>query len=237
MRRLLSVSGDVMLLPVLGAQALWVVSRAMRLPEAAGARSGAVGQGKPLRLLIVGDSSAAGVGVPDQQMALAGRLSSRLAKTRRVEWQVLAASGGTAASTLRLMREAPGMQADVAVVALGVNDTKNGVPIARWRARYAGLMDLLQDRFGVEQIIASGLPPLGRFPLLPQPLRGVLGRRAVRFDQVLEQLCEQTAAATFVPLDLEMNTDQMAPDGFHPGPDIYDAWAGLIAARLQRTCT
>ncbi len=34
-----------------------------RLPEAAGPRAGTTGHGPPLRLLVLGDSAAAGVGV------------------------------------------------------------------------------------------------------------------------------------------------------------------------------
>jgi hypothetical protein len=40
-----------------------------RLAEAVGPRDGTAGNGPPLRLLIVGDSAAAGVGVPVQGRA------------------------------------------------------------------------------------------------------------------------------------------------------------------------
>ncbi|EEX09439.1 hypothetical protein SL1157_1477 [Ruegeria lacuscaerulensis ITI-1157] len=50
------------LLPLLAAQALMVRQRALRLPEPSGPREGRQGRGPRLRLLIVGDSSAAGVG-------------------------------------------------------------------------------------------------------------------------------------------------------------------------------
>ncbi|MFX6190184.1 hypothetical protein ABTF51_19795, partial [Acinetobacter baumannii] len=46
------------LAPVLLAQGMHVRRRIPRLPEAAGARAGAVGEGRPLRLLIAGDSAA-----------------------------------------------------------------------------------------------------------------------------------------------------------------------------------
>ena len=49
------------------------------LPEAEGAREGRVGEGERLALLIVGDSSAVGVGVPTQEHALARHLAATLA--------------------------------------------------------------------------------------------------------------------------------------------------------------
>ena len=53
------------------------------LPEPAGPRAGRTGEGPPLRLLVAGDSSAAGVGVAWQDQALTGRLVRRLAQYGR----------------------------------------------------------------------------------------------------------------------------------------------------------
>ena len=62
----------------------------------------AVGSPWPFRLLIVGDSSAAGVGVRTQAQALAGHLSRALASgaRRKVHWQLVARSGITTAGYL-----------------------------------------------------------------------------------------------------------------------------------------
>ena len=48
----------LLLSPVLLLQALHVRRHALRLPEADGARTGRVGDGTPLSLLILGDSAA-----------------------------------------------------------------------------------------------------------------------------------------------------------------------------------
>ena len=101
----------LVLSPLLVAQAVHTRRRAPILPEATGARRGRVG-GKgtpaaPLRLLIVGDSSAAGVGVRTQQQALAGQLSRPLAQAlgRTVRWQLVAKTGITTPEALGLLRE------------------------------------------------------------------------------------------------------------------------------------
>ena len=90
------------LAPILIAQGLWTRARVPVLPEAAGPRKGVVGHGPSLRLLIVGDSSAAGVGVARQEQALAGHLSRELAAQAqaRVQWQLVARSGITSAQAL-----------------------------------------------------------------------------------------------------------------------------------------
>ena len=67
------------LVPILLAQGLWVRQSVPKLAEAEGPREGVAGTGRPIRILVAGDSSAAGVGAPVQAKALMGCLLSRLA--------------------------------------------------------------------------------------------------------------------------------------------------------------
>ncbi len=69
----MSLALKLMLAPLLVAQAVATRRRAPLLPEAQGRARRRVGGGADaLRLLIAGDSSAAGVGVARQDQALAG---------------------------------------------------------------------------------------------------------------------------------------------------------------------
>lgn len=220
------------LAPVLLAQALRVRRTALVLPEPSGPRAGTAGDGPPLRLLILGDSSAAGVGATHQSRALSGRLAAALAQRHRLSWRLEARSGATSASALAALAALPDGRYDVAVVVLGVNDITRAVPLWRFLARRRALHGLLATRFRCTRIIATGLPPMGRFPLLPQPLRHTLGRSATRFDSALARLCGTDPACTHVPLDLPFSPDMVAPDGFHPSEAAYAALAGLLANRL-----
>ena len=223
---------DTPLIPLLAMQAACVAIRARRLPEARGPRSGQTGNGAPLRLLVLGDSSAAGVGVAHQDMALAGRLVAHLAPHRAVRWRLHARSGATARSTLKSLDTLPPGAYDAAVLALGVNDTKNGLSAGRWRRDYAALLDALATRFGVTLWVASGVPPLDRFPLLPRPLRDVLGRRAMLLDHDLAQLAALRPDVIHLSVGDALDPSAMAEDGFHPGPAVYDAWARRVAQAL-----
>jgi hypothetical protein len=86
----MSLTAKLVLSPVLVAQAIATRARLPRLPEPAGPRQGVAGRGTPLRLLITGDSSAAGVGVGRQHDALASRLAKGLAEAAgaRVAWRL-----------------------------------------------------------------------------------------------------------------------------------------------------
>jgi len=216
--------------PILVAQGLWARWRTPRLPEAAGPRRGASGQGAVLRLLILGDSAAAGVGASDQGQALSGQLATALAPRYRVEWQLAARTGATTMSTLGQLALMGAVQFDVAVTSLGVNDVVSAVGLATWRREQRQLRAVLRESFGVRQLIVSGLPPMSVFPALPQPLRWYLGRRARQFDSVLAEDLVGEDDVAFLPLDFACDVQLMATDGYHPGPAGYRAWAQRVAA-------
>ncbi|MEM7709600.1 MAG: SGNH/GDSL hydrolase family protein [Pseudomonadota bacterium] len=221
-----------LLLPLIVPQGLWVAARALRLPEATGPRSGRAGDGPTLRLLIAGDSSAAGVGVATQDDALAGRLVAKLATKADVDWSLAARSGATSAGTLARLAALPAQPVDALVIAVGVNDVKNGVTARTWMRNVNALLDLAEARFGAPRIYVSGLPPVGDFPLLPDPLRRILGKRARGFDARVARIAADRARVRHIPLRLAMEASDMAPDGFHPGPAIYAGWAGLLAEAI-----
>lgn len=228
----IDIAARIPLAPVLLAQAVMVRRRALVLPEPPGPREGEAGAGPPLRLLIAGDSSAAGVGAETQDTALSGRLVARLAETRRVTWRLEAQTGATTRDTLRRLSAMPAQTFDIAVTALGVNDVTRATPLRRWVERQEALVNLLRDRFGVRRVYATGLPPMGVFPLLPQPLRWVLGQQSHRLDRALADILEGHPVARHVRVDFPHDPRFAARDGFHPSEAAYDEWAALLAGMI-----
>lgn len=232
----MSLVAKLALSPLLVAQALLTRRRAPVLPEAAGERHGVVGDGagEALRVLIVGDSSGAGVGVPTQDLALAGYLGRTLAArtTRPVRWQLVARSGITSAQALPLVQQARPDQADYAVVVLGVNDVIDQVPSHRAVQHRAALADWLRAHAGVRRVVFAPLPPVHEFPLLPQPLRWIMGRDARRHDDALARWAATREDVSHVPIDLRLDADCMASDGFHPGEPVYRACGEALAAHI-----
>lgn len=161
--------------PLLFAQGRYVRSVTPRLPEAAGPRDGVAGDGPPLRVLVVGDSAAAGVGVATQRDALAGQLAHALAATHRVSWKLLARTGLTTGELVEWLAAEPAEPFDVAVTSLGVNDVTGGVAPARWLAQQAELVRLLAARFRVGHAILSAVPPMERFRRCRSRSRGISG--------------------------------------------------------------
>ena len=233
-----NVALKLVLSPLLLAQAVHTRWRLPKLPEAAGPRRGLVtadgaAPGARLGLLIVGDSSAAGVGVDRQDDALAGRLSQALARRLglAVQWQLCASSGVTTAGAVRLLADA--MPADVAVVVTGVNDVVDQVrPAAALSAR-AELVAALRQRTGVRHVVLTPVPPMHRFSGLPQPLRWLAGRDAAAHERALAGWAAQQHGLSHLPFDLPLHDPAMlARDGFHPGAPLYGLWGETLAEHI-----
>ncbi len=230
----MSLAVKLALGPVLVAQALLTRARLPRLPEAEGPRSGIVGRGPALRLLIAGDSSAAGVGVVHQRDALAVQVARQLSHAAAVcvHWRLLARTGLTTLGTLDLLREAGVGSAELAVVVTGVNDVIDQVPTPRAVAARDSLANWLRHAAGVRHVSFAPLPPVHAFPGLPQPLRWVAGTDARRHNQALQAWAATRDDVSCVPLDLPLDPSGMASDGFHPGAPVYRTIAASIAAHL-----
>jgi lysophospholipase L1-like esterase len=223
----------LLLAPVLLRQGARVRERTPVLPEAAGDRSGRAGaaEGVPLRLLVVGESTAAGVGVAHQRDGIAARLAAGIARRhgRPVTWAVSARTGATARATEReLVRTVAGDQ-DLVVVILGVNDTVRLHSRRHWRGQLTRILDVLQSRLATGgHVVLAGVPDLGAFPALPQPLRAVLGWHARALDDELQSLASRRSGVVHVPSP-ELTDEAFAEDGFHPDADAYARWAHHLA--------
>lgn len=236
MKFVLLTALKILLGPILLWQGKRTREHALRLPEASGARSGVVnaaGVKKPFRLLVVGDSSAAGVGVGQQSQALACLTASALAKQlqRPVAWQVIAQSGVNTAQTIALVEQNAMNAADVVIFSLGVNDVTTQVNAAPFIDQTAALWQATQGKTGAQYAVFCGLPPVHRFPALPQPLRFYLGQWAFWLDGALQAwVLEQ--GQLYCANEKTMShagVGDMASDGYHPGPRIYAIWAQQVA--------
>jgi lysophospholipase L1-like esterase len=233
----MSLAAKLVLSPLLVAQAAVTRARLPRLPEPPGEREGVVGRGRALRLLVAGDSSAAGVGVASQQEALAPRLARVVAEQApaRVHWRLRARSGLTTAQTLALLLEETSeddRRADVAVIVTGVNDVVEQIPSQRARAAREALANRLRNGHGVAHVVFAPLPPIHQFPGLPQPLRWVAGADARRHNAALAEWAATRGDVSCVEMEVPLNRGVMAEDGFHPGEPVYRYCANTIGRHI-----
>lgn len=220
----------LLLAPWLLWQARQVSEHALRLPEAPGVRNGVRGSGAPLGVLVLGDSAAAGVGCASQSEAITGHWINHLASWYKVHWQLLAQSGLNCAQVLQLLKKSQVVVSPVdrVLLSVGVNDVTGRTSPQKWLADIEQMTGYLRQQLGAKTIIYTALPPMHRFPALPQPLHWFLGRRAKMLDALLKKHCRENAGLHHVQIELPFDAEFIARDGFHPSCKGAKAWAQAV---------
>ncbi|WP_051969135.1 SGNH/GDSL hydrolase family protein [Kitasatospora azatica] len=180
--------------------------------------------GEPLRLAVLGDSSAVTVGVTRVEQTVAAVLADALAAGLDcpVEVQVEARAGATTASMSRQIRTVAAQEPGVAIVQIGGNDVFLPVSLRRTAARLAGHVERL--RAGGWQVVVTSCPDVSAARAVRRWARP-LGRRRSKRLASLQTAAALRAGAAVVSLTApEFRSHPRAlycPDGFHPSPDGY----------------
>jgi lysophospholipase L1-like esterase len=215
--------------PALIAQGRRLRRDALILPDAAPPWHGTVPGLDPLRLLLIGDSTIAGVGARTQDEALAGQMSTRIAAAtgRGVEWVATGITGGKAGEVLALV---PRERFDLILLSVGANDALGVRSRRAFRRDLRRLMDALRTASPDAPIIASSMPGFAQFELLTPLVRRHLARHSVSLEQVGRRVVSSYPRAVMVAPAPTYTEGFFAEDLFHPGPSGYRDWADFIVS-------
>lgn len=231
-------SASLLLTPLLALQGMSVRRSTPRLPGAAGPSCGRFPVlAAELRLLVVGESTVAGVGAPDHASALTGQIAAKLfARTSRaVRWQAFGKIGATAhCARVELVPLVPAEPVDVLVVALGANDTLKLHTPRRWTRDLGCLIEDLRGRVGPAPVVLAPIPPLGEFPGLPQPLKSVLGLRAGALELAAKKLAPTIERVVYCATRPQRSIAELfCSDRFHPSTEGYELCGEMIASAIE----
>jgi len=217
---------------VFATQGTWVRRRVPRLPAAHGPHRGRYGSGPILRLLALGDSIIAGVGVATALQALPAQVARKLADglACRVDWEAHGENGARTQDLLVWLDRAHPVSPDLIVVSNGLNDLTALLGLEAFLQVQGRFYDGLLRRYPDSRVLQLGLPPLGYFPALPQPLRSILGQRAEVYDRALAALLRKRPRVSHLPFTLVPGDELFASDGYHPNARGIGIWAEAVAA-------
>lgn len=215
-------------LPVYVWQGTRVRLRTERLVPAGGPASGSVvGEGGPLRLLVVGDSSAASVGVGATDKGLAAVLSGLIARRTglAVEWRAAGSNSATAGQVRDFVvpNLAPEPWTHI-VVSIGTNDAKNFHTMRRFKREFGGLVYALKAKWPEARIVWSPVVDMRLVPAMPGALGRILEIRAALVNRLGTRLCLERGAVPAVRLPI-LDAAGFSTDGFHASESGYAYWA------------
>ncbi len=220
------------LMPFVLPQAIWLRKNAPRFAGAAGPSEGSTGSGPTRRLLAIGDSIIAGVGASTFEKALVGATAKRLAAgtDTTISWRAVGQIGATTEKIKkRLISRLKAPSYDYIIVSAGVNDITALKRTRAFRQDLSALLDALLTKYPDALLGIAGIPPLHGFPLLPSPLRHVIGIRARTFDTIIEEEVAQRARTVYLKLDFEPTPDRFSPDGYHPSEVSHTEFGEALA--------
>jgi lysophospholipase L1-like esterase len=190
--------------------------------------------GKPISVVVFGDSSAAGLGVETPEQTPGALIAAGLAEIaeRPVQLTVLARTAGQTSDLADQIRPAADTPIDLALVTVGANDVTH-------RVRPATSVRLLDEavrrlRAAGAAVVVGTCPDLGTVEPIPHPLRWV-ARRASRRLAAAQTIAAVEAGARTVSLGSILGPEfaaqpshMFSPDRFHPSPAGYAAAAAAF---------
>lgn len=202
------------------------------LPDAAGPTSGTTpGEGEPSRLLVLGESTVAGLGARTHEYALAGQFALQLAERlgRPVDWHVVGRNGVTARRTIdELLPLVPDVAFDHILLGIGGNDVMKLSSPRVWRRDMLELLGLLRERYPDAVIFISNCPMIIMSPVIPQPAKSLLWRLSQMHNANIIEFTHTMRRVLYYPQPVDVTLEGFFADGIHPSEQGYADWAAAM---------
>ena len=189
------------------------------------------GKVKEFNIVGLGESPMAGVGIAKHALTLTGLTAVKLNKILdcSVNWKILAESGLSLKNLNKLIKEQSDKNADLILVSMGGNDVFQLTPPWVWKNNINTCVKLLFQKENKPLILFSPVPPVGRFPAIPYPLRIVFGFWEFLLQASLAQAINSMDNAYFLDERLPDGKEYYLEDGIHPSLLAYHPWSEKLA--------
>lgn len=218
--------------PLLFLQGQYTRKKVGLLPDAGGEKTGVAGQGAgPASLLVIGESTVAGLGARTHKEALAGRFAEGLSKriARKVEWTVVGKNGVTARRTIEeLVPQIPEIEFDFILLGIGGNDVMKLSSPKKWRRDMLELLATLREKNPDAAIFISNCPMIKYSPVLPHPIKFLLWELSKLHDANIREFSAGLAGVHYYPQPADVNLEGFFADGIHPSEQGYADWADAM---------
>ena len=199
-----------------------------RLPDAEGEKTGKFTNGEQsAKLLVLGESTAAGVGARTHENALAGQFAKFLGEKigASIEWQVVGRSGITIKETIaELVPQIPAEKFDYIMLALCGNEVLSLHSPRVFRRDMRKLIEILKRKNADTTFFMTNAPAIRLSPVLPFPLKFILGQLSALHDANAREFTAEMSKVFYFHQPSSVPADFFA-DGIHPSEKGYTAWS------------
>ena len=210
------------------------------LPDAQGPKHGIVGDGDdPAKLLVIGESTVAGLGARTHELALAGQFAKYLSHHigRPVEWDVIGKNGVTARRTIdELVPLIEDKEYDYILLGIGGNDVMKLSSPRKWRTDMLELIGIMRERDPNAVIFISNCPMVIYTHAIPPPSKQLLWELSKMHDANIKEFTRDLERVFYYPQPVDVRLEGFFADGIHPSEQGYAEWSAAMVKFFTTNC-
>ncbi|NQZ76069.1 MAG: SGNH/GDSL hydrolase family protein [Ekhidna sp.] len=237
---------SIPLLPLMYLQGKKIKASVPSLPEATNPEGLVdLNQDRTMKVITIGESTMAGVGVETHDHGFSGWLAKSLAEDLEVniDWKVFAKSGYTVKKvTERIIPKIDVPDPDLIVIAMGGNDAFELNTPRKWQGDIINLIKSIQSKFDDTPIYFVNMPPIKDFPAFTPLIKFTIGNLVEIFGEELRKICTHHDNVYFLSDRIRLSQwiektgsssdKDFFSDGVHPSELTYRIWAQESAKKI-----
>jgi lysophospholipase L1-like esterase len=227
------------LLPVMYFQGKRIRKLVPELPTAKGFTGLVkVKNSETMRVLAIGESTIAGIGVETHEEGFTGAFAKQLAQkcNKNIDWKVYATSGFMAKDLItKTIPQITENKVDLIIIGIGGNDSFRLNSPAKWQQDIELLIQTLRTKFGNIPIVFANIPPIKEFPAFTKLIKFVIGNLSEILGESLEKQIvgkenvffnseKITLKSWITKFGIEQPIEAFFSDGVHPAKLTYQTW-------------
>lgn len=190
-----------------------------------------------VKLLVLGESTVAGLGARTHELALGGQFAIGLNERtgKAVDWTVVGRNGVTARRTIdELWPLVPKEKFDYILLGIGGNDVMKLSSPKKWRRDMLELLDIVRAANPDAAIFISNCPMIVHSPVLPQPIKGILWRVSQMHNANILEFTNGMHRVYYYPQPVDVDFEGFWADGIHPSEQGYRDWAAAMLKHFDK---
>lgn len=231
---------SIPLLPIMYLQGKRIRATVPTLPEAKGIEGIAnIEVSNTIKIITIGESTIAGVGVTTHEEGYSGTLANELAKKMNasIQWKVYARSGYTAKKIReRTLSKITETKLDLIIIGLGANDAFTFNNPTKWGKEIQGIINILREKYVATPIVFLNMPPIKQFPAFSRLIKFVVGNLVELHGEEVANIAAKNKGVYYCGDKITFQdwsekyglTDDLSnyfSDGVHPSKLTYQIWA------------
>jgi lysophospholipase L1-like esterase len=217
-------------LPFLVYQAKKVRKSSPKLPSQSALLT--LGQGEK-HVVLLGESTVAGVGASSESTTLAGNFSRIFGETYQIETIGKKGLRVKEAFSLYLRhKKSRSKKSEGIILFLGANDCFLLTSPQVFKKELKSLIQQIRVDTNAEWIYLAAIPPVHLFPAFSEQMRSFLSKQRAYLQREMEDIASNEPKVIYHPIPMDLQPEFFSADGVHPSDLGYQKIAELAIEKM-----